>query len=300
MPTQVGYGPLWRIDGPPPSPPAYGLLQAAAAPAAGVRIVPDADERGIERWINGVEVYPYPAGLAEVFDACATGSEATAKGYGEEPVRPQFSAMTVVFAETCTSYRVWDQAEYRARALAAFAAGEGAAVEREFLSGGGLILNPHLADGSGVFPNGDAATSVMNGLALLEAEIARSGRLGLVHVAPQVAVGLSERLLVDRQSGVIRTINGTPVIAGAGYVDGATPAGHAAAAGTEEWIFATGPVDVRRSDVFITPDDVRQALDRGAGGRPNSITYRAERYYLVVWDTITQAAVLVDRCTTTC
>jgi hypothetical protein len=56
--------------------------------------------------------------------------------------------------------------------------------------------------------------------------------------------------------------------------------------------------------MFVTPERVDQALERGTGGastgRPNTIVYRAERYYLVDWDTQVQAAVLVDLCSTEC
>jgi hypothetical protein len=88
-----------------------------------------------------------------------------------------------------------------------------------------------------------------------------------------------------------------------GYAPGADPVGHAAAGATEEWAYATGPIDIRRSEMFTLPERVDQALDRSVGatnGSPNTITYRAERYYLPIWDTAVQAAVLIDRCLATC
>ncbi len=72
---------------------------------------------------------------------------------------------------------------------------------------------------------------------------------------------------------------------------------------TEEWAYATGPVDIRRSEIFTTPDTLAQALDRSLGAsnsRPNTITYRAERYFAVDWDSALQAAVRIDRCGSTC
>jgi hypothetical protein len=301
--VSVGYGPLAPIDGPPPAAPLYGLLQAAEAPAAGVRIVPDADDRGIERWLNGVEVHPYPVTQAEVWDACRSGSEGGTKSEGDAVPLPDFGAMTVYLTDQCTAYQVPDDAAFKARAALALAAVEGAAVEREFLTGDTLLLNPHLSDGNGDFPNGDTATSPQNGLALLEAEIARSGKQGLVHVSPQVQTFLRDHLAIDLKNGIWRTANGIVVIPGFGYVDGATPTGHAAPGATEHWIYATGPIDIRRSEIFVLPETRAEALDRGVGAtndRPNLITYRAERYYLVDWDTDVQAAVLVDRCQTDC
>jgi hypothetical protein len=319
MTSTVGYGPLERVDGPPPIPPLYGLLPAAAAPAAGVRIVTDVSgtpldgavaralegldlpHPGEERWINGVEVYPYPPDLGDVHDPCAPGSIATTKGFGSALPRPQFGAMTVWLAETCTASKIWSQDDFKARALLALTAVESAAVARELLTGTRIPVNPHLADGNGEFPNGDAPTSVVNGLALLEDEIAETGRLGLIHCSPGLATLMRERFTVDNKTGVLRTINGNVIIPDAGYANaGVGPKGHAAGAANQEWMYATGPIDVRRSEMFTLPDTVEEAFDRGLGatsGRTNSITYRAERYYLADWDTVLQAAVLIDRCT---
>lgn len=304
---QVGYGPLTAVDGPPPVPPPYGLLPAAAAPAAGVRIVPDADANGRERWINGAQVYPYPPDVPDAWDVCSEGSNRPVKGDGSELPLPEFGAFVLYLAETCTAYSVVDQQAYRARALTAFAATESYGLAHEFLTGDILPLNPHLSDGEGAFPNGDTATSPLQGLQLLEGEIAKSGKLGLIHLSPMVATALRAHLAIDDRTGVVRTINGNVIINDSGYIDGATPAasaahpgGHPDPSATEEWIYATGAVDIRRSEIFMVPDTLEEALDRGIGGTPNSITYRAERFYLIDWDTEVQAAVLVDRCRDTC
>lgn len=301
MSTEVGFGPLERIDGPPPIAPTYGLLQAATAPAAGVRIVPDVDERGIERWMNGAEVYPYPPDQGDVFDPCASGSDYAPKGEGDALEHPKFGAMTVWLAETCTSYKVWNQDEYKARAVAAFTAVESSIIARELMNGTRLPANPYLADAVNTdFPTGDTPLSVLQGLATLEDAIAATGRQGLIHCSPGIGTLMRERFTVDTKTGVLRTVNGIVVIPDFGYVNANPPTGHSVGA-NQEWIYATGPIDVRRSEVFVTPDNVSQAVDRGTPGSatvgiPNSITYRVERYALVDWDTELHAAVLVDRC----
>ena len=242
----------WRIDGPPPSRPLYGLLQAALAPAAGVRVVPDTDAVGVERWGNGVIVWPYPSDTG-VFEAV-----------------------------------------------------ESSIMAREFLTGTQIGANPHLADGNGTFPNGDTVTSIKNGIATLEDAIAATGRQGLIHVPPSVIIGLAGNgFIIDNKTGVVRTINGTVVIPDMGYaVAGSKPPAHAAPGATQSWIYATGPVDIRQSEIFVMPSEPSQAVDRGSGGatngRPNSVTYRVERYTVVDWDTVLQAAVLVDRCKDVC
>lgn len=298
------YGPPWRIDGPLPLPPRFGLLPTAEAAVAGVRIVTDVDDRGIERWMNGVQVWPYPTGLADTWDSCSSGSEGGIKSYGDDVPLPEFGALTVYLAESCSSYSIGDdQDAYMARATAALTAVESATVARELLTGTQLIANPHLADGQGTFPNADSATSVAMGIGLLEEEIAASGRLGLIHVSPLIMSMMHREWWFDPERAWHRTVNGNVVIADPGYRGGATPLGHAAPAGDQQWIYASGPVDIRRSEMFVTPDNVAEALDRGSGAtnsRPNTITYRAERYYLVDWDTTVQAAVLVDPCSTNC
>lgn len=325
--TTIGYGPLERIDGPPPLAPLYGLLAAAQAPAAGVRLVVDTYDgqvvdlsagngpsmeevlaelraagsipanAGQERWLNGVEVFPYPPDAGSIHDACATGTSAV-KGDGEEVTNPQFGAITAYVAETCRSYKIWDQAAFRARAVAALSAVESSIVARHFLTGEGLSTpNPHLADGNADILNGGHVTNAMNGLALLEQAIAETGRQGIIHCSPQFAEGAAfGRLSLDNRTGVIRTINGTVVIPDYGYAVSATPTGGSSPAGTQEWIYATGPVDIRRSEVFVLPENVSEALDR----TNNAVTYRAERYYLIDWDTELQAAVLADRCQAGC
>lgn len=334
---EIGYGPLERIDGPLPIPPVYGLLQAAAAPAAGVRIVVDTDQgaedlndlsstdetmdqaiarlkaegiipptAGDYRWLNGVEVYPYPPDTPGLYEPCGSAlGTAGSKSFGSALQHPKFSALTLYLAETCTSYKVWSQAEFKARAVLALTAVQSFGIALNLLTGQADPLSPYLADGDGAFPNTDVVTNPMNGLALLEQQIALTGKLGLIHCSPQYASALRERFAVDDRGGVIRTINGNVLIPDSGYAAGSTPHGHAAPTGTQEWIYATGPIDVRLSEIFTLPDKVSEALDRGTSGsattgRPNSITYRAERYSLATWDTELQAAVLVDRCQSGC
>lgn len=311
--SSVGYGPLERIDGPPPAPPVYSLIATATAPASGVRIIPDVDANGIERWMNGVEVYPYPPDQGDVYDPCAPGSVATTKGFGSTLKHPQFGAMTVHVDETCTSYKVWSQDEFKARASMVLAAIESSIVAREFMNGSRMPANPHLADGNGTFPNADVATSFSHGIGLLEDAISASGRQGLIHMSPGLASSGSIRFgwnyWNDLRAQVVRMISGTVIIPDSGYAGGRAPTGHSQPTSTQEWVYATGPIDIRRSEIFVQPDNVSQALERGTGGAsargenvggPNSITYRAERYVLVDWDTEVQAAVLIDRCLDAC
>lgn len=298
--TQVGYGPLARIDGPLPVRPPYGLLQAAEAANSAVKVITDTDRQGVERWVGGVEVFPYPPGPARTFNTCQPGSgtDTNSKSEGTAVATSQFGSMAVYLGVNCTAAKVWDQAEFQDRARLSFEAVESAGVAHEFLTGDDLTLNPHLSDGSGTFPNGDTVTSALNGVALLEEEIAASGKMGVIHMPPQVLTVLASKGMgFDRSSGVWRTPNGNVIVPDAGYIARARPKpSHASADATQDWIYATGPIEVRRSQLFVNPERVDEAVDRGI----NKIVYRVERYYLVTWDTEVHAAVRVDRCTDTC
>lgn len=295
--SSVGFGPLARIDGPRPLPPKYGLLQAAEAAASGVSIITDVDAGGRERWGNGVEVFPYPPDPAKSWNACALGTFRQSKDSGTTVVNPQFDPMIIYIAEHCSAVRI-DQDSYTQRATAALAAVESAAVATEFMRGDELPLNPNLGNSTRlVLLNGGAVTSPTNALALLEWAIAQSQRAGIIHMTPSLMAALGQ-LKWDNSTGVVRTPAGTVVVPEAGYSRQGSwaPVGGAQAHGTQEWMFATGPIEIRRTEMFVVPERIDQAINRTT----NDVTYRAERYYLVDWDVQLHAAVLTDRCQTAC
>lgn len=286
------YGPVWPVDGPPPQAPAHSLLGS-------IRIVQDVDADQIARWENGVAVYPFPPDDPTVHDSCATGTFRE-KPDGDVIGIPEFGAMCVVLAETCSSAGIFGagisneeaQRRFVARANAALAAIESKAVETEFMDGLVIGNNPHLGDGEGSFPAGNTALDVVEGFAYLEQEIADSGRAGVLHISPAVAIRASSvNLLHEDRAGLLRTINGTLVVVGDGYVGHSSPdGGHTAASATQQWVYATGPVEARRSEITQLPGSLAEALDR----ETNTVTYRVERYYVVTWDTVVQSAVRID------
>lgn len=298
--TEIAYGPRASIDGPPPVAPRYGLLQATDVPASGVRLIPDADADGIERWATA-EVYPYPSSPGGVHVPCIDPEVEKDFDDDRDIDREKFAAFTVYMPVSCTMARVPSQEEFRARALTAFAAIEGSLAASEFMRGALLGDQKYLADGGGVFPNGDTDTSVRNGIALLEEQIALTGKRGVIHASPSVVDslgGLGHGVVND--GGVLATTVGTVVVPDAGYAGGSQPIGKTAG----EWMYATGPVDVRRAaQPYVIPERVEEALDRGTGAtrdKSNQLTYLVEREYLVVWDGVLQAAVRVDRCQDGC
>lgn len=291
MSLQASLGPLQWIDGPYPVIRPYRLLDVAT-------IVPDLDPH----WRSGAQVYSYPPDLAHTWNPCPDGSsqQPSTKLVGGIIPIPIFNAFTVYLAETCQSKGIGAipnieeaQARFEARAEAVFAAVEAQAVELEFSQGFAVPSNPFLADGEGVPLNSGAATDPIEALALLEDAIADTGRGGVIHATPAtVTAWESTGFTLDRVGTILTTrACGTPIVVGTGYLD-ANPFNVADPGPRQAWAFATGPVQIRRSpNLTILPERVDQAINTAT----NEITYRVERDYLVDWDTVLQAEVLVDR-----
>jgi hypothetical protein len=87
------------------------------------------------------------------------------------------------------------------------------------------------------------------------------------------------------------TRRGSIVVAGGGYT-GTGPTGNAGAAvtATAEWMYATGPVDVRLDTIDVQPDSLAEATDRTT----NTVVFRAGRRALVTFDPLSVFAVQVD------
>jgi hypothetical protein len=275
---------LLPVDGPAPQPPKYGLLAAAA-------IIPSEDER----WANGVEVWPFPPDGAQGHDPCASGSTAQKTG-GSVVSKPTFGSFTAYLNAACNARGIATNDEFRARAVAAFTAVEGAAAEKQLVGATYIPTNPYLADPNLVLPLGTTSTSPANALSVLENQIGATERGGLIHVDPATATAWRALQLIESQGAIMVTkANGTPVAVGDGYI-GAHPVGHGDPSACEGWAFATGPVHIRRSTDVTVIGDIAQSLNRST----NTLLFYAERLYVVYWDQQLQTGVLVDRNKTGC
>jgi hypothetical protein len=268
------------LDGPVPVPPRYSLLVNA-------QIIDDLDYH----WMAGGAVYPYPElDDGGAHNPCSSGTFRE-KLEGGTVSLPEFGAFTVYVAETCTARGIGDEEAFAARAVVALNGLEAALVEQEFWSGDAMPGNPYLADAT--LPNYESLGTLkaLEALARLENEIGETGKMGVIHTDPATATAWASGCMVEREGAYLRAIaTGTPIVVGYGYV-GAHPDGTSAPVATAGWAWATGPVQVRRSGIELLPGTLAAALDR----QNNVVTYRAERHYLVDWDTELQAAVLVDR-----
>jgi hypothetical protein len=267
------FGPPVPVDGPPPVPYPYGILSVSR----------ELTEE--ERAAMGVNVMPYPPDLPRGFDPCQTGTfrEKEAGSDWDSPLFPGFTAYTPV---TCNSKGVGVDAEFRRKVSAVLAATDQYILEQQLVAG--TVLPDYLHVGAaGVDIVSAAGVPPDQAIWLLEDAIAMTGRKGVIHFTPG-AVGQAGFNNLRDVGGHLETANGTPVIAGQGYV-GQAPVGGAAASDTEQWAWATGPVFHWRGEVYI-PGDRAANVDRVT----NITTYRAERELVVGWDGILRAAVLVD------
>lgn len=298
----VAAGPFFRLDGPLPIPRRYTLLNEAE------------DVSADEHALAGVWLQSYPMDLPSVSDPCASGTFA-AKDDGGPATIPKFAPFTAYLPGTCAALSIGPDPEtwFLPRLRAAFKVVESQAVERVLATGAGLQVAdgaggqtdvPHLTDSNLDELNGGAAVSPLEGLARLEDAIGLTGRGGVIHATPSIVTlwNSGNRLAPDGAGNLRATATGTLVIVGTGYI-GAHPVGSSPSA-TEQWAFATfmpryvaGP-DINVAPIMI-PGEYRQALDTST----NVVTYRAERDYVVTFDSDTtdgdnpplQAGVLIDR-----
>lgn len=281
----VAVGPAEAHDGLLPLRPRHSLLETE-----GVLVSEDAT-----RVLNGVNVWMYPTGCSDLWEPCNDGTFRT-KNNESTQLLPRFDSFAVYKAIECSTISVGGgekATDFADRATAVLNATLSAGIERALAQGVDTSSNPFFADGNVQILNSGTAVSPGVGLSFLEQAIGDTCRQGMIHATPAVIAGLQAFPLGDEDADTrLITANGTPVVSGAGYqgVQGG-PLGVPGA--TEDWIFATGRVEVHLGPVRMT--SVKESVDRS----DNVATFRAEKYALAIWDGIDEdelaaAAVLVD------
>lgn len=279
------------LDGPLPVARRYSLRTTP-----GVVVEEVGPDEGEPRWMNGVNVIGYPDGVPETWEPCTTGTMRVKEDGGDQP-QARFDPVAIYFPLTCSTLGMGDPDRFAMRAEAVLNAVLATGLESALVKGVPFSTNPFVADSNMTALTGNTAVSPRIGLSYLEEAIAQlTGRQGIIHATPGTvaAWGFGDALNpsnadVDETPPAIglRSPNGTPVIAGAGYVD-ADPTSQTGPTATQSWAFATGPVEVRIGDGPTM--DITEVMDR----QINLVTYRAERYALVDWDTALQVGVLID------
>jgi len=163
-------------------------------------------------------------------------------------------------------------------------------IEDQAWAGTANGLTRFLADGTAtdLTPVPGTAISLMKGVGLLQEWLANVlGQIGTLWSPRQIAPYWARDLLATKTGGTMLDPLSNKIVfsAGGGNKGPGTPP--VAPALGKYWLYATGPVMVRRSDVYSP--DLEEALDRVE----NLVFALFERQYLVGW-ACDQAQVLVD------
>jgi hypothetical protein len=268
------------VEAPATTPYSFGLFSVASFPV-------EADDH----WRCGIEYEPQACGAASAWgDPCDAAQADKAGVDGVDLV--EGDPFTVYAGITC---RLPGRTDFEDRARAALALGEQRAVEEAYWTGS-AGNTPRLADPAADILNTVAgapgALCPAAAIASLEAHLASNyGGAGIIH-APRYAVPfLSRNALINPGRDRITTDLGTAVAAGGGYAVNTGPDGAAAPADTV-WLYATGAVVIRRSEVWVNPDTLAQSLDRAA----NQIELLAERTYVVTHECVLAAVLMSVTC----
>lgn len=266
-----------RVDAPTPSAPLHNLLS-----------VPGVLQTG-GRWDGGINFWGYTTDTPSTWAAC-TGGTFDVKDDAGEIAGAGFDAFAIYITEDCTTISVASDLEgFRQRANVVLEATQSFALEHALASGvDQLPGNKFMGDPDLVSLATNVSARV--GISYLENAIGATGRRGMIHITPAVAIAAGVALdNLDNPQPVLITPSGNVIVVGAGYI-GAAPPGKTAPAATKDWIFATGPVAAYLSEILVGPGDVMGMVDH----EYNDVVYRAEKLAWVGWDGGLQAGVLVD------
>lgn len=142
-------------------------------------------------------------------------------------------------------------------------------------------VNPSFANGNttcGIVPEplSTGPVDAVSAIALLENALGdRVPCEGVIHVPYGFAAYLIDHHLLERVGDEYFTPTGYRVVLGHGYT-GSGPGNVPAAAGTT-WLYGTGSLIIARSNVIMTPEEVKEGINRVI----NNITVRAERFYAI-------------------
>lgn len=283
-------GPALDLDGPLPVARKHTLLDTRWMDPAGEQQSVLKAEAG-DRWLNGVNVYGYPDGVPRLWEPCSTGTFRP-KEEGDEVPGARFDAFVLYFPLTCSRLGMGDFDVWSSRARAAINATQSHAIEAMLANGVMGSTNPFLGDTNLVALSGGVVSPAVGKSYLDNAIGARTGRQGMIHATPAVVDRWGEGNGLEETDDGLFTTAGTPVISGSGYIYSdpvSQPSGSTEGSpSTIDWVYATGPVEVRILDGVEINED--EALDRS----DNTVVYRAERYALVEWDTALQVGIRID------
>ncbi len=274
------------------------MLTAVVAPRATVPVhsliraaVTNLD--GEAGWERGLTYAPESPGGYRAFAAC-TDAEYTDEGDGPTPV-VEYRPWDLQIVHPCHSTFGLDEVQLAGELDRAVDAVESYAIARELWAGdltraaatAGDVDAPNLSlvDGPTIL-NGGAPAAPKLALGLLQGAAGRAlrGQQVYLHASRELEPFLPD---LTREGNLLTTRVGNLVVVDAGY-PGTPPVGEDAATGVG-WLYATGPVVVRRSAVE------RLAIGQGALDiRRNALDLRATKVVAATFDRSAHFAVPVD------
>lgn len=271
-----------RVTGPPPRAPLYGLVSTPET------LVEQSDPH----WRAGVLVDSYPVETPSRHFPCSSGSFRV-KPEGSDPPGPEFPSFTVLIPITCSGIGIGNVEGadlLRARVREAFQARESFGVEQQLILGDPEEpTDPHVADANLDKPVGNTFQSPREAVALLEKAIGETAQQGMLHLDPGTFAACPPDYFVS-DGRTMRTKRGNTVIIGDGYIGSKPDDFVAGMADDQAWVWATGLVRATRDPNIEVPP-----LGDVFNEETNELTFRAERNYVVYWDTALQVGVPVDR-----
>lgn len=282
-------GPRQDVDGAPAAPPRYGLIQAARDALAG-------GDPTNGRWQNGLAWEPEACGVGEVKDPCDANPN---KETNANRTIREFDPVALVVGDRCSSFDV--RRDWQARARRKLLACQSKLLAEEFWNGAlarsRSLPNAFLAQ-LGANTITTSPVNLVDGLSCLEEALADCGcGRGMIHATVGTTTWWRRFGLIDRVGDQLLTINGTVVVADAGYTgDGPTIIAEGGAPDTATsgsvWAYGTDMVDVRLGPIRLVPDaeDLAGAVDR----TDNLVEFRAERLAAVTFDGCCHVAAELD------
>lgn len=205
--------------------------------------------------------------------------------YGNMPIAVVVPYL-VIAQDSCSTFG-FEQRDYKGRALRLLEHATPKAVEKEFWTGALAQAkgypNNYLANAATVTDlTGGTAVSVDRGVSMLQQALADCGfgGQGMIHLQPQAT---PNELRTRRVGNLLLDEFDNILVPGVGYT-GLASSIAGSATGTSV-MFATDLIAVRAEPAgTVFPDTFAEAVDRGQGGQPNKVTFRAEKFAVAFGD----------------
>lgn len=276
---------------------------ARLAPSQTLTAAAQGASTGGSRWEGGGVEFVTDCGEA-VLSAVGRCDPSDAYTFGPFPVPTavRARAFLAATARRCATLAVDSEVfSVRDRALAALDIDRHRQLEAEFWTGteavaagwdlpdGAVAGQPYLASPDATIVD-QSGLPVVHAFAELVQALAECGiGRGFVHVSRRAHVHLVDAGVIRREGSSWRDPADNIVVAGAGY-DGSGPSGDPG-----EWMYATGPVEVRwGTPMVLGVDDVE--IDRTINER----VVRAQQYGGAWFDPCCHLAILTDLCASGC